>query len=383
MIPLPFLWKWLYTNFTPLEDGEDGGIAKEEVVKELLAAKEVDKEGNEQAGLFARALIGRYLCLLFKGSGQCKNRFTNPKQPLLFALQRIDDEERERRASAVPPFSEDLRLQILRELREEKLGRSSARNLLNLMTQPPKKKPRTMDNLNASQEKLSPPEVVSIASPPTDDGTSSTASGPMLSPPTSPNRRTLKRSASGDLAGVSDSKRRELPASASGGAAAHAAQYRTLRKQVSSPVLTQKGGAVPPLFTQQEPWKREVNDLWAKQLAMMREINTLKVELGRREAARQREILAMRQELDVMRAEIFRLRTALGGGPLPASSLSSSGGGKEEKEATGEEGAEAATSVEEDNTEPEKGAEETPAEMDTSLAEEDKASAGQEEAEGN
>jgi len=96
-----------------------------------------------------------------------------------------------------------------------------------------------------------------------------------MSPPTSPGGRGLKRSASGE----------------------------TAEKRTGS----------QPLFSQQEPWKREINDLWAKQLAMMREINTLKVELGRREAARQREILAMRQELDVMRAEIFRLRQIAGG----------------------------------------------------------------------
>lgn len=250
-----------------------------------MATKEVNKGGNEQAAVFAKALIGRYLCLLYKNSAQCKNRFTDAKRPTFFTLKKIDDEEREKRESTVPAFPEDLRLRILKELREEKMGRSSARDLLQLMTQPPKKKARTGDASSQSGEL--PME------PPAEDGVNANSG----SPPASPTRRALKRSASGELA----DKRRELPAS-SAAAAGHAAPYRALRKQVSSPVLTQgKGGAVPPLFAQQEPWKREINDLWAKQLAMMREINTLKVELGRREAARQREILAMRQELDVMR----------------------------------------------------------------------------------
>jgi len=332
MISLPFLWKWLYVNFTPLQEGEEGGIAKEELVKELLSSKEVDKEGNEQAAVFAKALIGRYLCLLYKNSAHCKNRFTDPRRLAFFTLKKPDEEEREKRADTVPPFPDDLRLRILKELREERLGRSSARNLLQLMTQPPKKKARTSENLNSSQEKGQQSSDLPMDSP-AEDGSNSASTG--LSPPSSPNRRPLKRSASGELTG--GEKRRELPASSSA-AAGHAAPYRALRKQVSSPVLTQgKGGAVPPLFSQQEPWKREINDLWAKQLAMMREINTLKVELGRREAARQREILAMRQELDVMRAEIFRLRQIHGVGPLPATLT-----GKEGKE--GEEGGEVVAS---------------------------------------
>jgi len=244
-----------------------------------------------------------------------------------------------------------------------------------------------MDNLSASQEKAAlPPDIVPIVeggAPGGEEGTT-TASG--MSPPTSPNRRSLKRSSSGELAGgdnnnTESSKRRELPAS-SAAAAGHAAPYRALRKQVSSPVLTQGKGGATPAFTQQEPWKREINDLWAKQLAMMREINTLKVELGRREAARQREILAMRQELDVMRAEIFRLRQVHGVGPLP--SLSSSGGGGKEvgKDSASEEGDAAPTTVDEDVGEPEKGTEEAASEMETSLQEEDvdKAPAGSQDA---
>jgi len=290
MIPLLFLWKWLYTNFIPDEEG--GGILKEEIVRELLEHKEVDKPDNLQAAIFAKALVGRYLCLLYKASSQCKNRFTDSEQPQLFTLKRVTEEEREGRASAVPPFPHDLKAIILKELREERLGRSSARNLLQLMTtQPPKKKPRTLD---------------SSAGP--DSEATENSGEEQTSPPDSPTQRGLKRSSSSN----------ELePKRSRGDSSAGNASYRSLKKQVSSPVLSgQKGGqGQQPLFNQQEPWKREINDLWAKQLAMMREINTLKVELGRREAARQREILAMRQELDVMRAEIFRLRQIVGASP--------------------------------------------------------------------
>lgn len=365
MISLPFLWKWLYINFVPLEDGEEDGYPKEDLIKELLATKEVDKEGNEPAAIFAKALVGRYLCLLYRNSDHCKTRFSSSKNPTLFTLRKVDEEDRPKREESVPIFPEDLRLRILKELREERLGRSSARNLLQLMTQPPKKKARTMEDRNLT------PELVSISGSPSEDGTTTTATtSGMLSPPASPSRRSLKRSASGELTGASETKRRELPPS-SAAAAGHAAPYRALRKQASSPVLTQgKGGAggVPPLFSQQEPWKREINDLWAKQLAMMREINTLKVELGRREAARQREILAMRQELDVMRAEIFRLRQIHGVGPLVPPIPE-----KEGKE--GEEGAsvgDAAAAVDESVTEADKIGEAS--EMDTSMGEDKAAS---------
>jgi len=140
MIPLGHLWNWLFINFVPLEENEEGGIPKEEIVRELLATKEVNKEGNPHAAIFAKALIGRYLCLLYKNSSQCKNRFTDTsKESLLFTLKRVNEEEKEGRASAVPSFPHDLRATILKELREERLGRSSARNLLQLMSLPPKK----------------------------------------------------------------------------------------------------------------------------------------------------------------------------------------------------------------------------------------------------
>ncbi|ELR19034.1 uncharacterized protein ACA1_235720 [Acanthamoeba castellanii str. Neff] len=104
---------------------------------------------------------------------------------------------------------------------------------------------------------------------------------------------------------------------------------RMLRRQVSTPVLpTQiRAGAPVPAgvsdrsTVQQEPWKREINDLWAKQLAMMREINTLKNELGRREAARQREILGLRQEIDGLRGEVFRIRQMKGLQPASSENL--------------------------------------------------------------
>ena len=131
-----------------------------------------------------------------------------------------------------------------------------------------------MEALNTSQEN--------------EEGTANSASP--AETPASPSRR-LKRSASRELSSSSE-KRRELSSSAGS---------RSLRKQSSSPGLTQDKGGDAAASSAQEPWKREVNDLWAKQLAMMREINTLKVELGRREAARQREILAMRQEVDVIK----------------------------------------------------------------------------------
>eukprot|EP01087_Luapelamoeba_hula_P011027 TRINITY_DN2963_c0_g1_i1.p1 TRINITY_DN2963_c0_g1~~TRINITY_DN2963_c0_g1_i1.p1 ORF type:complete len:375 (-),score=74.09 TRINITY_DN2963_c0_g1_i1:122-1246(-) len=289
MISLPFLWQWLYTNFTPLQAGEQDGLGKDDVVGELLSTKEVNKEGNVHAAAFAKALIGRYLCVLFKNSDHCKHKFTDPAQPNQYTLKRLSGEEKLVRESDIPPFPQDLRALILKELRDERLGRHSAKNLVRLHMsspqQPPKKKSRTSldtsGGLSASQgEKGVPVEAGG-----------ETADLSDLSPPMSPSgRRGLKRSAPGE-----EISKEGTP-------------NRSLKRQTS----TTKG----PQFPQQEPWKREINDLWAKQLAMMREINTLKIELGRREAARQREILAMRQELDVMRGEIFRLRQLTGAGPV-------------------------------------------------------------------
>jgi len=164
-----------------------------------------------------------------------------------------------------------------------------------------------MEELSASQENL-----------PVEEETSAMVTTPTAEPTASPSRPRRKRSASRELS-ASGEKRRELSSSSG-----HNTRS-SLRKQASSPSLAQE--KADAANSAQEPWKREVNDLWAKQLAMMREINTLKVELGRREAARQREILAMRQEVDVIKAEIFRMRQGSG---LPGTGTSDKEEGQEE-----------------------------------------------------
>ncbi len=354
-----FLWfsQWLWLNFSPLEENETGGISKDALIRELLATKEVNKPDNPQAGVFAKALIGRYLCILFKDSVQCKNRFTDPSQPNVFTIKRLDQAAREVREKDVPDFPQDLRVKILKELREERLGRTSARNLLQLMNQhqqssdrlgqpSPSKKPRTeSEQQQQSQKSPSAPSAESEqenrAIPPLVSGEKQQQESADLNPnnttkesssdsasPTAENGRVrpMKRAlslSSGDLA-TSLAGQNGRPAqrprtdaasspsltSSSGGLnAAAAGASRMLRKQVSQPVLPTQRSLPSGLFIQQEPWKREINELWAKQLAMIREINTLKVELSRREAARQREILSVKQEIwKEIRQEMDSLR---------------------------------------------------------------------------
>eukprot|EP01089_Gocevia_fonbrunei_P016759 TRINITY_DN5271_c0_g1_i1.p2 TRINITY_DN5271_c0_g1~~TRINITY_DN5271_c0_g1_i1.p2 ORF type:complete len:236 (-),score=42.74 TRINITY_DN5271_c0_g1_i1:75-782(-) len=192
------------------------------------------------------------------------------KDKQVYYLRKTNDEERELKERDVPTFPEDVRAKILQELREELVGRSSARNLLKLMTDQSPNKRRKLDD--SSSEPINSQE--------TETNPSADSQNP--SSPDKNNKRPRETTSN--------------PNFASG--------PPPLRKQNSSPSLTQANNAFA-----QGPWKREINELWAKQLAMMREINTLKTELARRESLRQSEILVMRQELDVMRAEFFRQRT--------------------------------------------------------------------------
>jgi hypothetical protein len=448
-------------------NGNGGGIPKEVVVQELLNTKEVNKPDNVQASVFAKALIGRYLCVLFKDSVHCRTRFSDSTNTSLYTVRRTSEAERDSRLQEVPAFPQDLRVKILQELKEERLGRTSARNLLQLMTQPPSsatagsKKPRletsvSTPHLTTRAERLSPHSPSSSLSPspsspsgimsdsqrrsrdgmdlveaaaaaaavaphPSTTTTTAASSGkqqtggdhhghttanrkrrrgseeegstnekghhhhnqqqqgpadddddddndeadesaaeklrsmPEPSSSSSSRRSSLKRSFSmssaaaaaaeasaasaengrpaqrmrlgetssgsnnpkGTLAAEAPSPKGSLAAAAEASSfqqqgllapmSGVAAMGRMLRRQVSTPVLPTQIRASPAVgggssaTVQQEPWKREINDLWAKQLAMMREINTLKNELGRREAARQREILGLRQEIDGLR----------------------------------------------------------------------------------
>jgi len=274
MIPLEFLWKWLWIHYKPLENGEEQPILKEDVVKELLATPEASKSTTPVSSGFANALISRFLCILFEDSPKCKQRFTDTEDPNRYTLMKVTEEESEERKNNVPEFAGDLRMKILQELKEERQGRSSVQNLLRLGQQS-EGEGRTISGKRAASEMNNAQQTKQ---------------------PT-PTKRAREYAAS------SGTPNAQPP-------------YSQLRKVVSSPVLPGMKNVGTSLFVQQEPWKREVNELWAKQLAMMREINTLKVELTRREAARQREILAMRQELDVMRAEVFRLRQTVTTKPL-------------------------------------------------------------------
>jgi len=373
MLPLPFLWKWLWINFTPLEDQRESspeedtlgaqsetsgvGLEKDVVVKELLSTKEVNKEGNAQVAAFAKALIGRYLCVLFKDSAHCRTRFTDAKNSTLYTVCRTSSAQHEARLKEVPAFPQDLRVKILQELKEERLGRTSARNLLQLMTQPAR-----LETSSSTSTATSPERPPSSSSSPSSsrpaahrkrhweddqEGQQQEGSqGPSAQKRivlANPRRASLKRSLSmsgssvgvtvqeeGDFSQRPPQKARLETDSASplspdkmgnvdsSQTSAAAAMGRLLRRQVSTPVLPTQtarvsgGSGAAPSTIQLEPWKREINDLWAKQLAMLREINTLKNELGRREAARQREILGLRQEIDALRVEVFRLRPTKG-----------------------------------------------------------------------
>ncbi|KAL6080432.1 Transcriptional regulator, variant 2 [Balamuthia mandrillaris] len=241
---------------------------------------------------------------------------------------------------------------MLRELREERMGRSSARNLLQLMTQSPTKKRTAVscggeedaedrENSPSSSQQgaaheemmieeaggaggeggdLSPQENEEAASPTQPRSTKKQATKPSARTRVDLPIAVLEQGteAAAETVLPATAATAEFPSSSAAAASIHAAPYRAFRRQASSPLLMppRKGqtSSSHHFLQQQEPWKRELGDLWAKQLATMREINALKIEMGRREAARQREFLAMRQELDIMRAELFRIRHVGGSG---------------------------------------------------------------------
>jgi len=282
MIPLQVLWKWLWVHFVPMQSN-DGGVPINTLVEEFLIEDQINKQDDVKAAQLTKAMVGRYLCIMYKDSPLCSVKFVD-KERETFCVRRTASEEKEEREKTVPAFPNDVRLKIMAELKEELVGRSSARNLLTLM--------RSDDKTTTNKRKAEEPA--------TTEGI------------TSGNKETETGGSSSQ-----ESTARKRPNLGSSGP-------RPLGRQVSSPALTQGGskggngansggnGAVAAPLALQGPWRREINELWAKQLAMMREINTLKSELARREQVRQNEILVMRQELDVMRAEFFRQRQAMG-----------------------------------------------------------------------
>ncbi|KAL6080431.1 Transcriptional regulator [Balamuthia mandrillaris] len=349
MLPFSVLWKWLWVNFVPLEaeevaqdEDQIAGIKKDSVACEFLRLKDVNKAEDKRAQVFAKALIGRYLCLLFKDSPLLSTRFTDSENKVFYIKRVTEEAEQEERATTLPPFPQDLRVQMLRELREERMGRSSARNLLQLMTQSPTKKRTAVscggeedaedrENSPSSSQQgaaheemmieeaggaggeggdLSPQENEEAASPTQPRSTKKQATKPSARTRVDLPIAVLEQGteAAAETVLPATAATAEFPSSSAAAASIHAAPYRAFRRQASSPLLMppRKGqtSSSHHFLQQQEPWKRELGDLWAKQLATMREINALKIEMGRREAARQREFLAMRQELDIMRGSL-------------------------------------------------------------------------------
>eukprot|EP01097_Dermamoeba_algensis_P006321 TRINITY_DN3954_c0_g7_i1.p1 TRINITY_DN3954_c0_g7~~TRINITY_DN3954_c0_g7_i1.p1 ORF type:complete len:566 (-),score=119.21 TRINITY_DN3954_c0_g7_i1:776-2473(-) len=133
MIPLDTVWKWLWQNFTPLDPHENGGILKEKLVNEFFTLPSLEVGKAKASEVFAKILIQRVLELLFHdqliASAEEQRNNTSEK---VFPIKRLTEEERERRKRTTPPIPEDTRAALLKEVREEILGRKSANNLYSL-----------------------------------------------------------------------------------------------------------------------------------------------------------------------------------------------------------------------------------------------------------
>ena len=263
-LPLEFLWKWLFVHFDPATS-VDEVIASDQLIDEFFNDPELMSDNNNNSNsnsnkgnldnrtkMMCKAIMPRWLCLLYKESPLVSEKFMD-KTREFFYLKRTSPEDQQLRLVSYPPAPE-----LKSKLRAELVNEASARNLRDLMGE------KQITGIKRSADDSNLEDGAAIKK-----------------------QKLLNHRANPQLV-----KYPSVPANINS------------RTSVNSSALYQQ--------QQQQPWKREVSELFAKQLAMMRDIHSLKTELARREQVRQNEILFMRQELDMMRTEFYRQRQGQG-----------------------------------------------------------------------
>jgi hypothetical protein len=126
------LFQWLWSNFEPTENEADF-IPRDVLIKEALSLPEAPASArdNPQIAVITRIFVARYLPLLFPASSLNSTGFVN-KNRTMYCLKRLGELDRQARMRSIPMFPEDLRQRLLKEVREELLGRKSASSLLSL-----------------------------------------------------------------------------------------------------------------------------------------------------------------------------------------------------------------------------------------------------------
>jgi len=152
LININFVWEWLYSNFSPVEEvgsslgkrkratkEEDRkGILQDDLLNELLSLPEVNKKGNPRASIIAKLFIRGCLSsssLLYANISKRKRKRTPvlnrdnsqylfDEQQKTYKLRRLSQKERQQRLKNVPQFPEELNEKLLKELRAENFRRT-------------------------------------------------------------------------------------------------------------------------------------------------------------------------------------------------------------------------------------------------------------------
>ena len=144
------------TNYAPSPPAE-GGIPFRDLISNFAAQPDVELSGV-RAEAFATIMSARLLPSVFPKS---EHPLINRKDKL-FYIRKLKDEERDQLKSQ--PMPAGLQSKILKEVREEILGRKSAQSLLSLANQSVKSNAQTGSQINSDEKVATAKSISSLLS---------------------------------------------------------------------------------------------------------------------------------------------------------------------------------------------------------------------------